>query len=160
MNIMQVFKEPTGFWDNHLKNGSCWEWQGAYRYPNRSPMGYGVVYSPQLKKQLGTHRLAWMLHNQQLIPSGMVIMHRCDNTRCYNPEHLVIGTPKDNVDDMLNKKREGIRMRVTHCVHGHEYTKQNTYVIYYKNGTMQRKCRQCKKEESRRYRLKHKSHVV
>jgi len=153
---MQVLKTPPGFWDNHLKSGDCWEWQGSKIYPKRSPKGYGVIWHTQYQKQFYVHRLSWILHNGQLISKGMVIMHKCDNTTCYNPEHLIVGTQGDNVDDMLNKKREGIRMRVTHCIHGHQYTPDNTLIHVLRNGTKQRKCRTCKQEESRRYRLKNK----
>lgn len=37
----------------------------------------------------------------------MVIMHKCDNPACCNPDHLVAGSQKDNLDDMRSKGREG-----------------------------------------------------
>lgn len=46
-------------------------------------------------------------------PKGFVVMHKCDNPTCINPEHLMLGTQKENVHDMINKNRkaslEGIR---------------------------------------------------
>lgn len=39
------------------------------------------------------------------IPHNMVVMHLCDNPRCINPEHLKIGTYKENTQDMIQKKR-------------------------------------------------------
>jgi HNH endonuclease len=158
---MQSFTPPKEFWENHLKNGSCWEWVGQITYPKRSPKGYGVIWLKNEKKQVYVHRLSWILHNQQNIPKGMVIMHRCDNTICYNPYHLVIGTQRDNVDDMINKGREGIRLRATHCVRGHEYTAENTLIVNLrKKGIQQRKCRVCKNLSSKQYRLKRKKTVV
>lgn len=39
------------------------------------------------------------------IPIGMVVMHKCDNPSCINPEHLKLGTYKENTQDMYQKKR-------------------------------------------------------
>lgn len=36
---------------------------------------------------------------------GKVVRHKCDNPRCINPEHLELGTYRDNIHDMLSRKR-------------------------------------------------------
>jgi hypothetical protein len=51
-----------------------------------------------------THRYVYELYNST-IPENMVIMHTCDNPACINPNHLKIGTSKDNSLDMANKGR-------------------------------------------------------
>ncbi|AAP34102.1 gene 7.7 [Escherichia phage T7] len=40
------------------------------------------------------------------VPTGIVVMHICDNPRCYNIKHFTLGTPKDNSEDMVTKGRQ------------------------------------------------------
>ncbi len=75
----------------------CWEWTGT-TYKN----GYG-----QLKvsnKNARAHRLMWALVNGP-IPAGLFVCHHCDNRRCLRPDHLFIGTVRDNAVDMTRKGR-------------------------------------------------------
>ena len=51
------------------------------------------------------HRIAWEAHNAEPIPSGMVIMHTCDNPACFNPEHLRLATQSENIQDCHDKGR-------------------------------------------------------
>ena len=60
-------------------------------------------------KYNGKHeRLFRVIYMQKYgeIPKGMLIRHKCDNTWCCNLEHLEIGTPKDNVRDMIERGRD------------------------------------------------------
>jgi hypothetical protein len=45
------------------------------------------------------------------IPDGMCILHRCDNPPCVNPNHLFLGTKRENFEDMINKRRESREFR-------------------------------------------------
>lgn len=63
-------------------------------------MGYGQIEIDGRSQQ--AHRVAWMLHNGD-IPTGLRVLHHCDVRNCVNPEHLFLGTQRDNVDDALKK---------------------------------------------------------
>jgi hypothetical protein len=54
-----------------------------------------------------THRAAWLIFNGE-IPQGIRVLHHCDVPWCVNPEHLWLGTQKDNVDDMWKKQRANV----------------------------------------------------
>ena len=58
--------------------------------------------------QVGRHRLAYCEANSVSVESikGKVIRHTCDNPRCINPEHLLLGTYQDNTNDMLSRGRQ------------------------------------------------------
>lgn len=51
-----------------------------------------------------THRASYEVHIGP-IPKGMFVLHKCDNRRCINPDHLFLGTAADNTKDMINKGR-------------------------------------------------------
>ena len=46
-------------------------------------------------------------HYKKKIPKGMIVCHKCDRPKCINPEHLFLGTYKDNSQDMIKKRRGG-----------------------------------------------------
>ena len=50
------------------------------------------------------HRYSYTIHKGD-IPEGQVVRHTCDNPNCINPDHLILGTQKDNVKDMLERNR-------------------------------------------------------
>jgi len=95
---------PKDFWKkvNVGKEDECWEWKGRCRharYGFYGEVGYNC-------KKWGTHRLAYILTYGEDIPEGMFVCHKCDNTRCCNPNHLFLGTHQDNMDDMVRKGRK------------------------------------------------------
>lgn len=67
--------------------------------------GYGIT--TRNNKTYRAHRLAYCdYHNiDHSDIKGMVVRHTCDNRKCINPEHLVIGTHQDNMDDMKKRNR-------------------------------------------------------
>lgn len=58
------------------------------------------------RKKEYAHRLAYQQAHGP-IPTGCVVMHRCDNPPCFNVEHLVLGMPIDNARDCHTKGRDG-----------------------------------------------------
>jgi len=65
--------------------------------------GYPIVWVPP-NSTIRLHRLIYMKYYGP-IPQGMVVRHKCDNRLCINPEHLELGTPEDNVRDMVRRLR-------------------------------------------------------
>jgi hypothetical protein len=87
------------FWDKVNKTDTCWLWIAGH-----GALGYGHFWFNG--KTVKAYRFAWSLRYGP-IPKGMVIRHKvCDNPACVNPDHLAIGTFKDNSQDMVAKGRQ------------------------------------------------------
>lgn len=81
-----------------LSEIGCWAWVGGGK-----PDGYGAItYNGKCE---GAHRVAYVL-NKGEIPEGAYIRHSCDNKWCVNPDHLLAGTPQDNMDDKVSRGRQ------------------------------------------------------
>ncbi len=80
----------------------CWLWEGSF-----NNKGYGW-FNRAGKVELA-HRASWILHYGE-IPPGMSVLHKCDVRNCVNPDHLFIGTPKQNMQDCSNKGRLSINL--------------------------------------------------
>lgn len=81
-------------------NTGCWLWLGSMcgHYGN-APIG---------GRNIGAHRVSYVVHHGP-IPSGLVVMHRCDQPTCVNPQHLTVGTTADNNRDRSLKGRTNRR---------------------------------------------------
>jgi hypothetical protein len=92
------------FWENVLMQDGCWAWRGQ-----KNPDGYGQIHvrrrSEDFRTVLLAHRISWEIHKGP-IPPGMFVCHHCDNPECANPEHLFLGTNRDNMIDCSMKGRQ------------------------------------------------------
>jgi len=61
----------------------------------------------------GAHRVSFMLVRGD-IPFGLQVLHKCDNRRCVNPDHLFLGTQLDNMRDMIAKGRAATGTALNH----------------------------------------------
>lgn len=94
-----------------IDENGCWNWTGT----KVGSLGYGQTNLG--KKRLYAHRAAFELWKHP-IPDGMFVCHRCDNPRCFNPDHLFLGTQTDNMRDQVAKGRHYTGERPRGSGHG------------------------------------------
>ena len=88
---------------------------GCWLYLGPRPFGdYGTFWL--LGKTMGAHRASYLIFKGE-IPKGKIVRHTCDNCPCINPEHLILGTHKENGEDRAKRDRSASGTRngaVTH----------------------------------------------
>lgn len=90
-----------------VTESGCWEWQFC-----RTQAGYGMLRYGG--RSVYSHRRAWELFKGKL-PASTQVLHHCDNPPCCNPEHLFLGTQRDNMQDAKKKGRTayGFKAKLT-----------------------------------------------
>lgn len=88
-----------------IVESGCHEWQSKI-----DKGGYGH-FTLRDASTMRAHRYSW-LRAVGAIPDGLCVLHKCDNRRCVNPEHLFVGTYRDNVLDMVRKGRNWGRRKL------------------------------------------------
>ena len=84
----------------------CLEWQSTIKKD-----GYGSFHFDG--KSVQAHRVAYELFFGK-IPAGVKVLHKCDNRKCVNVNHLFLGSLADNVVDMDAKGRRGSKSKLTY----------------------------------------------
>jgi hypothetical protein len=118
-------------------NSGCWLW---VRSISRNGNGYGFF---KLGEERTAHRSSWIIF-RGIIPAGKFVLHKCDTPSCVNPDHLFLGSQKDNILDMYKKHREGTsysggRTPIEYCKSNHLIMKD---FYTYPNG--KKECAKCR----------------
>lgn len=90
------------FEEQAIKTEGCWGWKGSFDkdgYPLLNSGANGKGFSERRG-----NRISWLIYKGK-IPSGIKVLHNCDNPKCCNPDHLFLGTTQDNAQDMQRKGR-------------------------------------------------------
>ena len=130
--------QAARFWSKVDKRpDGCWFWVGAVTNPEY-PYGQFWLHG----RQHLAHRISYEW-SVGLVPDGLTLDHLCRNPSCVNPAHLEPVTMRENI-----LRSDGVsanHARKTHCVHGHAFSPDNTYI--YPHGG--RECLMCRSVHKR-----------
>jgi len=87
-------KNAIRFWSRVQRSNNCWIWTRG-----KFPEGYGAFRVG--KKSWRAHRFSYLLTYGD--PGSLCVLHKCDNPSCVRPDHLFLGTRKDNNQDSARK---------------------------------------------------------
>jgi hypothetical protein len=132
----------TRFLTKVYKTWSCWFWIGAI---DKATMRGRIRLG---NRRLFATTIAYRLY-RGAVPEGVGVLHKCDTPQCVNPDHLYLGTPKDNTRDAIER---GSHLTCTRkgnpiCPKGHSYTETAGY-----NKIGKRYCKQCSVDRHIRWR--------
>lgn len=127
---------------NYFGDSPCWEWEGS-----KSAKGYGNL---NINNHLvRTHRFIFEYYYGMICPD-LQINHKCRNKCCCNPLHLEQVNAQQNCDYSRREYLLGLKKRIhhnskkTHCIHGHEFTPENTHI----RTDSTRRCKICHRQRN------------
>lgn len=96
--VQQLVPDASRFWSKvDRRADGCWTWTSQ-----RDASGYGLFWIGGRTRR--AHRIAFLLGGGTLT-EGFCVLHRCDNPPCVRPDHLFLGTQRDNLRDAVRKGR-------------------------------------------------------
>lgn len=100
------------FWAKVQKGPDCWTWTGAVS-KGQTGRSYGAIQADAPSRQLlVASRVSLEISLGRPLDATENALHRCDNSMCVRPDHLFVGTDRDNTQDMIKKGRHP-SMRLT-----------------------------------------------
>lgn len=136
------------FFKKIIKTNYCWIWTAGLR----GKTGYGAFKLNG--KVVDSHRVSYELHKGG-IPKGVYVCHTCDNRKCVNPDHLFLGTPKDNWQDGFGKGKIKLLGGIDI-----EKLKKHPSIGAYNRGCRCRNCKDLKFESQKKWRHRKKTTVL
>lgn len=130
------------FFDKVEQTKDCWLWTAG----TRGKTGYGAFKLNG--KVIDAHRVSYELHYGE-IPEGLYVCHTCDNRKCVNPNHLVLGSPKYNWQDAFDKGRIKLLGGINT-----EKLKKHPSLGAYKRGCRCDECKKINNESVKKYRAR------
>jgi hypothetical protein len=136
------------FWEKVPVLGSdeCWPWLASLH-----GLGYGqfnIGRPDGGTANINAHVLAYVLQNGVDVPKGLEVDHLCRNRICMNGRHLEAVTKKVNI--LRGESLMAKEARMTQCIAGHAFTKENTY--WFGKNKNHRQCRTCKRRRDSEFR--------
>ena len=100
--------DPKEYFNSHYsidENTGCWNWTGQ----KFTRSGYGTFKCKGLSNSpINASRASWILHKGKIDSRKIMVLHTCDNRLCVNPDHLFLGSGKENMQDCKQKGRLNI----------------------------------------------------
>lgn len=136
MKAMHLTPEERFFARVEPSPNGCLLWTGEV-----SRKGYGRFILDESRTRVLAHRWAYE-RERGPIPEGLQLDHLCRNPPCVNPDHVEPVSVRENV--LRGVGLTANHARKTHCIHGHEFTPENTYSAP-NHGRPSRACRTCRR---------------